>query len=70
MRTPKNFRTSLTADEGSIALLDAIAEEYDGNRSFTMRRVLREAAERRGIVVAGKPETDPAEGMRDERATA
>jgi len=66
MRTPKNFRTSLTADRASIALLDAIAEEYDGNRSFTVRRVLREAAERRGIVVDVKPETDPAEGVQDE----
>lgn len=55
MRAPMKLRASYAVDEHSLAMLDAIAEQYEGNRSYAMRQIIREAAERRGIVVGKKP---------------
>lgn len=70
-RTPKDMQLSHTMDVSTYALLEAIAaEEFDGNRSLTIRKVLREAAERRGIAPDGKPAAEQTGEVQDERVTA
>jgi len=70
-RNPKDVYTSFSMDASTFATLDAIAAaEFDYNRSLAVRQLVRAHAERRGIVVDGKPVTDPAEGVQDEHTTA
>lgn len=43
---------TLTVDKGSLALLEAIAtQETEGNRSLTVRKLIRAAAKERGVTV-------------------
>lgn len=50
-RAPIISRRSFTLDLQSITVLESVAAEFEGNGSMAVRQVLREAAERRGLVV-------------------
>jgi len=49
-RAPIIARRSFTLDLQSVTVLESIAAEFEGNGSMAVRQVLREAAERRGLV--------------------
>jgi len=56
-RNPKDVSIAFRIDTPTLATLDAIAAaEFDYNRSLAVRQLLRAHAERRGIVVGGKPD--------------
>lgn len=50
-RAPIIARRSFTLDLQSVTALETIAAEFEGNGSMAVRHLLREAAERRGLVV-------------------
>lgn len=58
MRTRKDVPVCVAMDRDTLNLLDVLAQEYEANRSFAVRRAVKESAERRGISVAENQEKE------------